>query len=161
MSEILSSSSWFFFFFGGGGGNGKRETPINLHRDTHFPRSTGPPIVLDHWPLLVVAPRQLVFPERLRAGLLSVPDHRLAAALLAGAALRANHGAVRRPPDHHLPRLRLGHLRSVPPKACYRDRTLKGLTQLWKSRRIYPKYMPKCSVGSTDHVCKFLLKKFA
>ena len=36
----------------------------------------------------------------------------------------------------------------------------KGLTQLWKSRRIYPKYMPKCSVGSTDHVCKFLLKKF-
>ena len=36
---------------------------------------------------------------------------------------------------------------------------LKGLTQLWKSRRIYPKYMPKCSVGSTDHVCKFLLKK--
>ena len=38
---------------------------------------------------------------------------------------------------------------------------LKGLTQLWKSRRIYPKYMPKCSVGSTDHVCKFLLKNFA
>ena len=38
---------------------------------------------------------------------------------------------------------------------------LEGLTQLWKSRRIYPKYMPKCSVGSTDHVCKFLLKKFA
>ena len=37
---------------------------------------------------------------------------------------------------------------------------LKGLTQLWKSRRIYPKYMPKCSVGSTAHVCKFLLKKF-
>ena len=36
---------------------------------------------------------------------------------------------------------------------------LKGLTQLWKSRRIYPKYMPKRSVGSTDHVCKFLLKK--
>ena len=40
-------------------------------------------------------------------------------------------------------------------------RTLKGLTQLWKIRRIYPKYMPKCSVGSTDHVCKFLLKNFA
>ena len=39
--------------------------------------------------------------------------------------------------------------------------TLKGLTQLWKSRRIYPKYMSKCSVGSTDHVCKFLLKNFA
>ena len=38
---------------------------------------------------------------------------------------------------------------------------LKGLTQLRKSRRIYPKYMPKCSVGSTDHVCKFLLKNFA
>ena len=38
---------------------------------------------------------------------------------------------------------------------------LKGLTQLRKSRRIYPKYMPKCSVGSTDHVCKFLLKKIA
>ena len=36
---------------------------------------------------------------------------------------------------------------------------LKELTQLWKSRRIYPKYMPKCSVGSTDHLCKFLLKK--
>ena len=35
---------------------------------------------------------------------------------------------------------------------------LKGLTQLWKSRRIYPKYMPKCSVGSTDHVCKFYSK---
>ena len=32
---------------------------------------------------------------------------------------------------------------------------LKGLTQLWKSRRIYPKYMPKCSVGSTDYVCNF------
>ena len=38
---------------------------------------------------------------------------------------------------------------------------LKGLTQLWKSRRIYPKYRSKCSVGSTDHVCKFLLKNFA
>ena len=41
------------------------------------------------------------------------------------------------------------------------DAPLKGLTQLWKNRRIYPKYMPKCSVGSTDHVCKFLLKKIA
>ena len=39
--------------------------------------------------------------------------------------------------------------------------SLKGLTQLWKSRRIYQKYMPKCSVGSTDHVCKFLLNNFA
>ena len=37
-------------------------------------------------------------------------------------------------------------------------RRLKGLTQLWKSRRICPKYMPKCSVGSTDHVCKFYPK---
>ena len=36
---------------------------------------------------------------------------------------------------------------------------LKGLTQLWKSHRIYPKYMPKCSVGSTDYVCNFLAKK--
>ena len=35
---------------------------------------------------------------------------------------------------------------------------LKGLTQLWKSRRIYPKYMPKCSVGSTNYVCNFLPK---
>ena len=35
---------------------------------------------------------------------------------------------------------------------------LKGLTQLWKSRRIYPKYMPKCSIGSTDYVCNFLPK---
>ena len=26
---------------------------------------------------------------------------------------------------------------------------LKELTQLWKSRRIYPKYMPKCSLGFT------------
>ena len=33
--------------------------------------------------------------------------------------------------------------------------TLKGLNQLWKSRRIYPKYMSKCSVGSTDYVCNF------
>ena len=28
----------------------------------------------------------------------------------------------------------------------------------WKSRRIYPKYMPKCSVGFTDHVGNFLPK---
>ena len=39
---------------------------------------------------------------------------------------------------------------------CFRP--LKGLTQLWKSRRIYPKYMPKCSVGSTNYVCNFLPK---
>ena len=38
---------------------------------------------------------------------------------------------------------------------------LKGLTRLWKSRWIYPKYMPKCSIGSTDHVCKFLPKNIA
>ena len=47
--------------------------------------------------------------------------------------------------------------KSIPPQI----QNLKGLTQLWKSRRIYPKYMPKCSVGSTDHVCKFLFKNFA
>ena len=37
---------------------------------------------------------------------------------------------------------------------------LKGLTQLWKSRRRYPKYMPKCSVGSTDDVCNFFAKNY-
>ena len=37
----------------------------------------------------------------------------------------------------------------------------KGTNPASKSRRIYPKYMPKCSLGSTDHVCKFLLKIFA
>ena len=30
----------------------------------------------------------------------------------------------------------------------------------WKSRRIYPKYMPKCSVGFTDHVCNFFTQKY-
>ena len=37
---------------------------------------------------------------------------------------------------------------------------LKGLTHLGKSRSIYPKYMPKCSVGSTDYVCNFCPKIF-
>ena len=37
---------------------------------------------------------------------------------------------------------------------------LKGLTQLWNSRRIYPKYISKCSVVSTDYVCNFLPKKY-
>ena len=35
---------------------------------------------------------------------------------------------------------------------------LTGLTHKWKSRRIYPKYMPKCLVGSTDYVSNFYLK---
>ena len=34
---------------------------------------------------------------------------------------------------------------------------LKGLTQLWKSRRIFPKYMPKCSVSSTNNFCPKIL----
>ena len=38
--------------------------------------------------------------------------------------------------------------------------SLKGLTQLWKSRPIYPKYMPKCLVGSTDYACNFFTKKY-
>ena len=52
-----------------------------------------------------------------------------------------------------------GRYRSSQFHAEFPEFYLKGLTQLRKSRRIYPKYMPKCSVGSTDHVCKFLLKK--
>ena len=39
-----------------------------------------------------------------------------------------------------------------------KSRNLKGLTHLWKSRRIYQKYMPTCSVGSTNSVCNFLPK---
>ena len=35
---------------------------------------------------------------------------------------------------------------------------LKGTNPALKSRRIYPKYMPKCSVGSTNYVCNFLPK---
>ena len=30
----------------------------------------------------------------------------------------------------------------------------------WKSRRIYPKYMPKCSVAFTDHVYNFFAQKY-
>ena len=38
--------------------------------------------------------------------------------------------------------------------------SLKGLTQLRKSHRIYPEYMPKCSVGYTDYVCNFFPQKY-
>ena len=38
---------------------------------------------------------------------------------------------------------------------------LQGLTHLWNSHWIYPKYMPKCSVGSTDYFCTFLPKTIA
>ena len=37
-------------------------------------------------------------------------------------------------------------------------RLLKGTNTALKSRRIYPKYMPKCSEGSTNYVCNFLPK---
>ena len=51
------------------------------------------------------------------------------------------------------------HVSCCPGKILLTKCVLKGQTQLWKSRRIYPKYMPKCSVGSTDHVCKIFTQK--
>ena len=41
-------------------------------------------------------------------------------------------------------------------------RTFKGTNPALKKAVEYTrKYMPKCSISSTDHVCKFLLKNFA
>ena len=37
---------------------------------------------------------------------------------------------------------------------------IKGTNPALKSCRIYPKYIPKRSVGSTDYVCSFLPKKY-
>ena len=61
--------------------------------------------------------------------------------------------------DNCSARIPLGYLRAgLGFERCDSDlawANLKGLTHLWKSR-IYPKYMPKCLVGSTDYVCKIL-----
>ena len=49
------------------------------------------------------------------------------------------------------------------PKIMYRNsksRFFFAWTTPLKNRWICPKYIPKCSVGSTDHVCKFLPKKY-
>ena len=39
-----------------------------------------------------------------------------------------------------------------------RHPSFKGTNPALKSRRIYPNYMPKCSVGSTNYVCNYLPK---